>query len=289
MNPVTDGVAGTTGEANSLEAVKISLAGDDAKNYSVYYKAHVANIGWQDWHKDGEEAGTTGQSLPIEAIRILVIPKSAANVYDASDFVLLSDVCPDVIQEVRYYTTYNFVGSRIDGYEQPVILMTKEAAAALKAVNDDLMKQGYRLRVFDAYRPQRAVDHFVRWAEDLNDQRMKPYFYPEVDKTVLFDEGYIAKRSGHTRGSTIDLTVFNNKTGKDLDMGGTFDYFGERSHPDFEDVTQEQYNNRMILRNAMIKHGFRPLSTEWWHFTLNDEPYTDTYFNFPVNTSSVNR
>lgn len=205
-------------------------------------------------------------------------------------FVLLSEAVPDVILEVRYYSTYNFVGERVDGYEEPCVLLTKEAAEALKAVSDDVMAQGYRLKVFDGYRPQMAVDHFVRWAEDLNATEMKPYFYPEVDKTLLFEQGYIDAKSGHSRGSTIDLTLFNMATGKEVDMGGTFDYFGELSHPDYtETLTQEQIDNRNILRDAMLRHGFKPLDTEWWHFTLKEEPYPDTYFEFKVSMDSVQK
>ena len=199
---------------------------------------------------------------------------------DSTGFVILSDVVPDIIQEIRYYSTYNFVGDRIDGYEKPRALMTIEAAQALKKVSDDVMKMGYRLKVFDAYRPQMAVDNFVRWAENISDTRMKKYFYPKVDKTKLFSEGYIDAKSGHSRGSTIDLTLFDMKTGKEVDMGGTFDYFGELSHPDYQKITKQQLKNRKILRDAMIKNGFKPLATEWWHFTLKDEPYPDTYFTF---------
>ena len=201
---------------------------------------------------------------------------------DASGFVKLSDVVPDAILEIRYYSTFNFVGDRIEGYEAPVAFLTKEAATALKAVSDELIKKGYRLKIFDAYRPQRAVLHFARWAEDLNDTRMKEYFYPELDKSVLFEQGYIDYKSGHSRGSTIDLTLFDMKTEQEADMGGTFDYFGTKSHPDYKGITPKQYENRMILREAMTAHGFRPLSSEWWHFTLNNEPYPDTYFDFPV-------
>ena len=207
-----------------------------------------------------------------------------ADKYDSSGFVSVSDVIPDALTDVRYYTTYNFVGERIDGYEQPVVLMTKEAAAALALVNRDMRAQGLRLVIYDAYRPQRAVDHFVRWAEDVSDTRMKAIFYPEVDKADLFERGFIAKRSGHSRGSTVDLTLLDEKSGMLLDMGGPFDFFGELSHPDFAGVTTEQHANRMLLRDAMVTHGFKPLSTEWWHFTLVNEPYPDTYFDFPVRT-----
>ena len=214
----------------------------------------------------------------------LPINVDAANYSDdSSNFVVLSDVVPDIIQEIRYYSTYNFVGDRIKGYEEPCALMTREAALALKNVAEDLRKQGYRLKVFDAYRPQMAVDNFVEWAKNIGDTRMKKYFYPELTKDVLFPQGYIDEHSGHSRGSTIDLTLFDMNTGKEVDMGGTFDYFGERSHPDFKgDLTKKQLANRKILRDAMLRHGFKPLDTEWWHFTLKDEPYPDTYFTFPV-------
>ena len=208
---------------------------------------------------------------------------------DSSDFVLITDVIPDCILEIRYYSTYNFVGTRIDGYEEPLAYLTKEAAAALKEVSDELLTKGYRLKIYDAYRPQKAVDHFVRWSKDIDDTAMKEYFYPDLDKSVLFDQMYIMEYSGHSRGSTVDLTLFDMKTEKEADMGGTFDFFGELSHPDYTEITDEQYANRMLLRDVMVKHGFKPLESEWWHFTLEDEPFPDTYFNFPVNSDSVSR
>ena len=248
--------------------------------------------------------------------------KSAAVIAtdDASQFVTITDVVPDVILEIRYFGTYNFVGTRIDGYEEPTALLTKKAADSLKAVSDDVKAQGYRLKIYDAYRPQKGVDHFVRWAEDINDTLMKPYFYPDLDKSVLFPQDYICLKSGHTRGSTLDLTLFDIATEKEVDMGGTFDWFGPESHPDFcgnpetgeytgkptpnpspregdsiattallpsggagrGAITPEQFQNRMILRQAMLRHGFKPFDTEWWHFTLKDEPFPDTYFTFPV-------
>ena len=206
---------------------------------------------------------------------------------DASDFVQITDIVPDAILEIRYYSTYNFVGDRIDGYEEPLAFLTQEAAAALKEVSDELVAKGYRLKIFDAYRPQMAVTNFMNWALDPDDTRMKEYFYPELDKDVLFPQGYIAEHSGHSRGSTVDLTLFDMTTEKEVDMGGTFDYFGELSHPDYTDITEEQYANRMILREAMLAHGFKPLVEEWWHFTLEDEPYPDTYFTFPINSDSL--
>ena len=209
-------------------------------------------------------------------------------------FVTLTDAVPDAILEIRYFSTYNFVGRRIEGYVEPTALMTKVAADSLRAVSDDVKALGYRLKVYDAYRPQMAVDHFVRWAADIPDTLMKRYFYPDVDKSLLFEQEYIAAKSGHTRGSTVDLTLFDMQTEKELDMGGTFDWFGLESHPDFggnpdimeylpnDEITAEQFAHRMILRQAMMRHGFRPLSSEWWHFTLDKEPFPDTYFNFPV-------
>lgn len=208
----------------------------------------------------------------------------------AQGFVLVTDIVPDVILEIRYFSTYNFVGQRIDGYEEPVAILTREAANALKQVSDDMLRRGYRLKVYDGYRPQRAVDHFVRWAEDLDDTAMKSVFYPQVDKADLFEQGFIAKKSGHSRGSTVDLTLVDALTGKELDMGGAFDYFGELSHPGYRgELTQAQIDNRMLLREAMLRHGFKPLSTEWWHFTLVNEPWPGTYFDFPVCGKSVGR
>ena len=215
---------------------------------------------------------------------------------DSSGFVNITDVVPDAIIEARYFATYNFVGARIDGYLEPTALMTREAAEALKAVSDDVKAQGYRLKIYDAYRPQRAVDHFVRWGKDLADTLMRQYFYPDEEKAYLFERGYIAEKSGHSRGSTIDLTLFDMATGKELDMGGVHDWFGIESHPDYGGdpdtmeyrgdvpITAEQFHNRMILRKAMLGHGFKPYDCEWWHFTMETEPYPDTYFDFPLKT-----
>ena len=206
---------------------------------------------------------------------------------DASGFVLLSDAVPDAILEIRYYSTFNFIGDRIDGYDEPVALLTKEAALALRAVSDDLVKRGFRLKIYDAYRPQKAVSHFMRWALDTGDARMKAYFYPELEKDALFPLGFIAERSGHSRGSTVDLTLFDMNTGRELDMGGPFDYLGEKSHADYPGVTPEERENRALLRDAMTARGFEPYSGEWWHFTLKSEPYPDTYFTFPVSRASL--
>ncbi len=206
---------------------------------------------------------------------------------DASGFVSIGEAVPDVLLDIRYYSSFNFIGERIDGYEEPVALLTREAARALKKVSCEAMGLGWRLKIFDAYRPQKAVDHFVRWAKDPTDIRMKPYFYPKLEKNDIIPQGYISEHSGHSRGSTVDLTLFDMGSQRDADMGGTFDYFGERSHPDYPLITEKQHQNRMLLQKLMVKQGFRPLESEWWHFTLEDEPYADTYFIFPVRWKTI--
>ncbi|MBQ6261787.1 MAG: M15 family metallopeptidase [Firmicutes bacterium] len=208
---------------------------------------------------------------------------------DASGFVLLSDYVPGIVQEIRYFSTYNFVGDRIDGYEEPCAIITREAARALKTVSNLAQVQGYRLKIFDAYRPACAVRHFVLWGIEDLDLRMKPFFYPDIEKQELFSRGYIASRSSHSRGSTVDLTLLDMETGKELNMGSPFDLFSPISHPDYRGITEEQYNNRMILRNAMMRNGFEPIDCEWWHFTLKEEPYPDTYFEFPVSSEYLKK
>ena len=208
---------------------------------------------------------------------------------DPSGFVLLSDQVPHMIQEIRYFSTYNFIGERIDGYEEPCAMLTAEAARALKAASNEFFVLGYRIKVFDAYRPASAVKQFVLWGIEDTDTRMKPFFYPELNKQDLFAEGYIAKLSSHSRGSTVDLTLLDMKTGKEVDMGSPFDLFSEESHPDYTDITDEQYDNRMLLQHVMVRNGFVPIDCEWWHFTLKDEPYPNTYFDFPVSSNYLRR
>ena len=214
------------------------------------------------------------------------------------DFVLINDVIEDAMLDIRYYGTYNFIGERIRGYEQPVAILTRQAADSLKAVSEDLKAKGYIIRIYDAYRPQTAVDFFMKWAVDTSDVRTKAYFYPELEKSDIVPQGYVARKSSHTRGSTVDLTLFDMKTGREVDMGCTFDYFGTASHPGllpgqkagaYKPIDERQYRNRMILREAMLSHGFKPYECEWWHFTLADEPYPDTYFDFPVSEASIQR
>lgn len=208
---------------------------------------------------------------------------------DSSGFVLLADLVPGIVQEIRYYSTYNFMGERVDGYEEPVALLTKEAARALKTVANEVNVQGYRLKAFDAYRPAGAVRHFVMWGIEDLDLRMKPYFYPDLEKQELFKQGYIASQSSHSRGSAVDLTLLDMRTGKEVDMGSPFDLFSEASHPDSRAVTDEQYENRMFLQSVMTRNGFLPIDCEWWHFSLRDEPYPDIYFEFPVSAEYLKR
>lgn len=198
-------------------------------------------------------------------------------------FVYLDKIIPNMSLELRYIGSHNFLGVPVDGYEKEVCVISKDAAEALKKIQEELNSYGLGIKVFDTYRPQKAVDHFVRWAKAIDDTLTKSEFYPEVDKNDLFKKGYIAAKSSHTRGSTVDLTIISLKDGKELDMGSNFDYFGELSwvHTP-RDITMEQQSHRMLLQTIMAKHGFKNYSEEWWHFTLKDEPFPNTYFNFPV-------
>lgn len=202
--------------------------------------------------------------------------------YPPEGFVYIHEAVPTAQYEIRYAGEHNFIGSPIDGYEKPVALMTKEAAAALKKASEKLESQGYVLKIFDAYRPQRAVNQFIAWARDPKDVKMKEEFYPEVDKRDLFKLGYIASKSGHSRGSTIDLTIIEKATGKEVDMGSPYDFFGEISHHGAQNITPQQTRNRELLMRAMQQAGFRAYPEEWWHYTLKNEPYPETYYDFPV-------
>lgn len=200
--------------------------------------------------------------------------------HDKTNFAEISSVIDDAAFDIRYYSTNNFTGNKIQGYKAPKAYLTKEALNALAKAAEDLRSQGYRILVWDSYRPQKAVDNFVMWINDHNDAGDKS-FYPDLQKADLLSGNYVAAKSGHTRGSTIDLTIIT-KDGSSVDMGGTFDLFSEVSHPDYQDLTDEQKNNRKILHDAMVKAGFSGIDSEWWHFTLKDEPYKDTYFDFDI-------
>ena len=200
-------------------------------------------------------------------------------------FVYLQDIDPTIIQEMRYFTDNNFVGRRIDGYEAGKCILTREAAMALQTVQQRLASSGYGLKVYDCYRPQRAVEDFIRWSADPSDQKMKQEYYPHLQKPDLFTKGYIATRSAHTRGSTVDLTIVSIKipgSPKEIEMGTHFDYLDELSHPLTFKVAAPFRANRLMLRKVMQQAGFLPYDKEWWHFTLGNEPFPDTWFDFPV-------
>ncbi len=197
-------------------------------------------------------------------------------------FVYLDEVIPDVVLEVRYAGKNNFLGTPVTGYNRHTVILTAQAAKALQKVQKELKNQGYCLKVFDGYRPQRAVNHFISWAKINRDTLKKQQFYPDVDKKDLFNLGYISTRSGHSRGSTVDLTIIDASTGKEIDMGGSYDFFGELSHHNYTLISEDQKNNRLLLKNIMMKQGFRPYTQEWWHYTYQPEPFPDTHFDFVV-------
>jgi D-alanyl-D-alanine dipeptidase len=250
-------------------------------------------------------ATLTVLATPAQATQQTTDPTAPA------EFVALSRVAPSIIQEMRYYGQHNFVGAHVDGYLEPLCILTRPAAEALRKAQQQLLAQGYTLKVYDCYRPQRAVDHFVRWAKDLADEKTKAEFYPNVAKDRLFEEGYIAEKSGHSRGSTMDLTIVklppryqrpyipgepqvpcfapkDQRFGDNMvDMGTGFDCFDPLAHTDNPAITGVARQNRDLLKNTMAAAGFRNLPEEWWHYTLNNEPFPDTYFDFPISRCSL--
>jgi zinc D-Ala-D-Ala dipeptidase len=222
---------------------------------------------------------STGVAL---ALLVLSGQAAAAQAPPPSGFVDTAAVVDGLTLDMRYFGNNNFVGERIDGYEHARCLLSAQAALALAAVQSSLAARGLGLKVFDCYRPQRAVAHFVRWAQKVDDVRRKSQFYPDVDKRDLFKDGYISERSGHSRGSTVDLTLVRRADGRELDMGSPFDFFSPKSWPTDRSVSSEAQKNRALLAEAMAAGGFRPYDKEWWHFTLVNEPFPETYFDFPV-------
>ena len=208
---------------------------------------------------------------------------STTHAQDVPDnFIYLAEVIPYVEFDLRYYSDNNFIGQPIPGYHGNALIVSLQSAIALKKVQQDLAYSNFALKFFDAYRPQQAVDYFVRWANDPDDIRMKAQYYPNVDKDELIPKGFIAAKSSHSRGSTVDVTIISLENGQELDMGTPFDLFDQKSWPSDTTVSVQQRANRQLLRSVMSKHGFAGLEEEWWHFTLFDEPYPDTYFDFPV-------
>lgn len=197
-------------------------------------------------------------------------------------FVYVKDVIPDVEVDLRYTNSNNFVGKPIEGYNNTCLILSEAAVKALVKVQDALKERRLGLKIFDGYRPQRAVNHFIKWAKALNDTVRKQQFYPDVKKQNLFKEEYIASRSGHTKGSTVDLTLIDLNTNSELDMGSPFDFFGKASWVNYTNITEQQKQNRALLQEVMRKYGFKNYAREWWHFTLKNEPFPRTYFDFPI-------
>ena len=199
------------------------------------------------------------------------------------DFGYIINEIPDIRLEIRYATKENFMDRVVNGYSSPKVVLTKKALSALKKAQTEFMQLGYGIKVFDAYRPQRAVDEFMQWIKEEKDTIMKYKYYPQLDKKNLVPQGYIAEKSGHSRGSTLDLSLVyldGEKKGEEVDMGGEWDYFGKRSNYDYPEISSKQKENRALLQKIMIKHGFLPYAEEWWHFTLAKEPFPNQYFDF---------
>lgn len=225
--------------------------------------------------------GTRAQAAAVLA-GLAAITSSLAAETRPEDFVDVSTVVPGLVVEMRYVGSHNFLGRPVEGYEAPVCLLTRAAAEALATVQAELNGYGLGLKVFDCYRPARAVADFLRWSKDRTDIKTKSEFYPDLDKRTLFESGYIAKRSGHSRGSTVDLTLVDLSPQTEVPMGTAFDFFSERSSGADPEQPAQIRTNRLLLSSVMQRHGFEPYAREWWHFTLKNEPYPDTYFDFPV-------
>tara|TARA_Y100001936_G_scaffold254048_1_gene324059 strand:- start:11252 stop:11905 length:654 start_codon:yes stop_codon:yes gene_type:complete len=212
-----------------------------------------------------------------------LIPTNAISKDMPGNFINLKEYIPTLNIDLRYFTADNFIGRRIDGYNSPKALLTFEAGSALKKIQSELAIFGLGLKIYDAYRPQQAVDHFIRWAKDSHDIKMKSHYYPEIEKKDLFKKDYLAEKSSHSRGSAVDATLISlNGEHEELDMGTSWDFFGNSSEPNNFTVTAQQRANRMLLCYIMQKYGFQPHKKEWWHFTLENEPYPNKYFDIPI-------
>ena len=219
--------------------------------------------------------------MRIFIIIILIFYSTSFNNNLEAGFVYLKDIDDSIVVNLKYYSSENFTGQFVEGYHSNTAILTKESALALSNAQDDFNKLGYSLILYDAYRPQRAVNFFVQWSKNLNDTINKRIYYPNIKKSELFEFGYIAYKSGHSRGSTVDVSLIEISTNKELDMGTIFDYFGVESHTFFDDISENQKSNRLILYEIMSNNGFKNYSKEWWHFTLENEPHKK-YFDFLV-------
>lgn len=221
--------------------------------------------------------------MKLHIIALLLLPSIQIHAQSGREyFINIQEKIPTIALDIRYFSSDNFMGVRVDGYEKPVALVTKQAGKALKKIQSELSKEGLGLKIFDAYRPQKGVDHFVKWAKVASDTLAKAKYYPETIKADVFDLGYIASKSGHSRGSTLDLTIIDLGTGQDMDMGSGWDFFGEISWHAYDQITAKQVANRKKLKDVMAKFGFKAYSKEWWHYTLREEPFPKTYFDFNV-------
>ena len=219
--------------------------------------------------------------MRIFIIIILIFYSTSFNNNLEAGFVYLNDIDDSIVVNLKYYSSENFTGQFVEGYHSNNAILTKESALALSNAQDDFNKLGYSLILYDAYRPQRAVDFFVQWSNNPYDTINKRIYYPNIKKSELFEFGYIAYKSGHSRGSTVDVSLIEISTNKLLDMGTIFDYFGIESHTFFDDISEKQKSNRLILYEIMSNNGFKNYSKEWWHFTLKNEPY-QKYFDFLI-------
>lgn len=221
--------------------------------------------------------------MKMKLLFFLIVCMSISSAQLPNGFVYVQDFIPSIKVELRYYSTNNFIGRPVDGYLRDVAILSAKATEALKQIQLELKQENLSIMIYDSYRPQRSVNHFVKWAKNLHDTLNKKLFYPRVKKNELFDRGYIALKSGHTRGSTLDVTLIDLKTSKPLDMGSPYDFFGLESWVLNNKLTAKHRANRMQLQKIMLKYGFISYEKEWWHFTLKDEPFPNVYFDFPVN------
>ena len=229
-----------------------------------------------------DEKEVISKITPIEDSIVIEQQKPEKSYELPEGFVYVDDIIPNIVVDAKYSSKDNFVGNIIDGYSSNLAILSKESAIALSLVQNDLNEKSLGLKIFDGYRPQKAVNNFVQWASDESDIATKEIHYPDLNKSTLIPSGYIASKSGHSRGSTVDLTIITLETSEELDMGTEFDFFGVQAHFSYENLSAIQKENRALLKSTMEKHGFKYYKNEWWHYTLVNEPYKDTYFDFDI-------
>lgn len=266
-----------------LTGCKQTVQSDEVKSKVIQEEQNAEETTKIEEANQDEDADSIEETKPeaVEAMKEVPSKEEVVKKYTLPEgFVYVDDIIPSVELDIRYCSEYNFVGEKIEGYTAPLAILTKQAAESLKQAADRLSEDGYHIKIYDAYRPQKAVDHFVRWSKQ-EDASMKEVFYPSMEKAVLFTDGYISKKSRHSRGSTVDITIVD-ENGAEIDMGGYFDMLDTISNYDTDKITKEQHKNREYLKNIMNEAGFDSIRTEWWHFQLRDEPYKNTYFDFDV-------